>query len=226
MLHEGLGSVTQWRDFPERLAAQTGRRIVAYSRAGYGASEPPRGARTTAYMHDEARDALPAVLDALAIEHPVLFGHSDGASIALLYASMYPERPRALVLEAPHVFVEELSVRSIAEMRTLYATTDLRAKLARHHADVDTVFFGWNDIWLDPAFRSWNIEAALAAIRCPVLLIQGEDDEYGTPAQLASIAARVSTTETLLLANCGHAPHRDQPAAVLAATAAFLATTE
>jgi pimeloyl-ACP methyl ester carboxylesterase len=223
MLHEGLGSIGLWRDFPERLAERTGASVVAYSRYGYGNSDVLREKREPDYMHREAERVLPALLAQLGIVQPILFGHSDGASIALIYAGAHPAGVRALILEAPHVFVEELSVRSIAEAKTAYATTDLPAKLGRWHADADATFYGWNDIWLDPRFRAWNIEPSVARVRCPVLLIQGDADEYGTTAQLDAIAKRVPASETLMVAGARHSPHRDAPEAVLTRVAAFVA---
>lgn len=223
LLHEGLGSVTMWRDFPHALAARTGRRTIAYSRYGYGASEPLAEAREPDYMHHEGEVVLPALLDALGIASPVLFGHSDGASIALIYAGSAARAPAALVLEAPHVFVEELTVETIAGVRELYAISDLGAKLSRHHADAERTFRGWNDIWLDPRFRDWDIRAYLERVGAPLLVLQGEDDEYGTPAQLDAIAARVAHVETVLLPRCGHSPHREQREVVLERAARFLA---
>jgi pimeloyl-ACP methyl ester carboxylesterase len=222
MLHEGLGSVSLWRDFPLRLCERTGCTVVAYSRYGYGRSDVLREKREPDYMHHEGEMVLPALLAALGIERPVLFGHSDGASIALVCAGAHPELVRALVLEAPHVFVEEVSVASIAGAKTAYATTDLPAKLARHHADADATFYGWNDIWLDPRFRAWNIERYAERVRCPVLLIQGDADDYGTTAQLDSIAARVASSETLFVTGAGHSPHRETPEIVLDRIASFI----
>ncbi len=222
MLHEGLGSAGQWKEFPQQLAERTGCGVIVYSRYGYGRSDVLREKRAPDYMHHEGEVVLPALLAQLGIERPILFGHSDGASIALLYAGLHPNAVRALILEAPHVFVEDISVRSIAEAKTAYATTDLPAKLGRWHADSGATFFGWNDIWLDPRFRDWNIERCAERVRCPVLLIQGDADEYGTTAQLESIAARVPETETVLVAGAGHSPHRDAPALVLERTAAFV----
>ena len=224
LLHEGLGSVAMWKDFPEQLAARTGCRVLAYSRQGYGASDPAAAPREPDYMHVEGETVLPALLDALGIERPILFAHSDGASIALIFAGRHPERARALILEAPHVFVEEANIASIAAARSAYQTTDLPQKLARYHADPDGAFWGWNDIWLDPRFRDWNIEPYLAAIACPVLLIQGTEDEYGSPAQLDAISARVAGARTMLLEACGHSPHRDRLDAVLDAAGAFVET--
>jgi pimeloyl-ACP methyl ester carboxylesterase len=222
LLHEGLGSVAMWRDFPTAIAERTGRRVMAYSRYGHGASDAPPAPHTVRFMHDEAQ-LLPEVLDAAGIAEAVLLGHSDGGSIALIAAAEFPRRVQALILEAPHVFVEEVSVRSIARMQRLYADADLRERLGRYHADVDTAFRGWNDVWLDPAFRDWNLEEYLPRICCPVLLIQGEDDEYGTIAQVDAIARQVSgTVERLVLPACGHSPHRDQPDRVLDAIERFV----
>ncbi|GAC1418163.1 MAG: alpha/beta hydrolase [Candidatus Velthaea sp.] len=223
MLHEGLGCVSVWKDFPQLVAARTGCRVVAYSRYGYGRSEVLGEKRDAGYMHDEADNALPELLHALQIERPILFGHSDGASIALLYAGNPANAPLALVLEAPHVFVEDRSIAGIGAAKTAFETTDLPQRLARHHADAHATFRGWNDIWLDSRFRTWNIEDALPGIRCPVLLLQGVEDEYGTPAQLDAIARGVANTQTLMLSPCGHSPHRDQPGAVLDALARFVA---
>jgi len=225
LLHEGLGSVGLWRDFPRSLAERTGRTVVAYSRHGYGRSDVLRAKREPDYMHREADVVLPALLAQLGLDRPILFGHSDGASIALIYAGTHPGAVRALILEAPHVFVEEISVRSIAEAKSAYAVTDLPAKLKRWHDDADATFYGWNDIWLDACFRSWNIEAYAQRVRCPVLLIQGDADEYGTTAQLDAIAARVRDSRTLLVAGARHSPHRDAPEVVLAQVAAFVAET-
>ena len=222
MLHEGLGSVSLWRDLPQRLCERTRCSVVAYSRYGYGRSDVFTEPREPEYMHHEGEVGLPALLAALEIERPVLFGHSDGASIALICAGTHPALVRALVLEAPHVFVEEISVRSIAEAKTAYAFTDLPAKLARHHADADATFAGWNDIWLDPRFRAWNIEPYAERVRCPVLMIQGDADEYGTTAQLDAIAARVPRSETLLVSGAGHSPHRDASDLVIDRIAAFV----
>ncbi|GAC1423461.1 MAG: alpha/beta hydrolase [Candidatus Velthaea sp.] len=223
MLHEGLGSVSLWKDFPQKIAERTGCPLVVFSRYGYGRSDVLAERRDVGYMHDEAQHTLPALLHELQIERPILFGHSDGASIAILYAGNPAHAPLALILEAPHVFVEDLSVASIAEAKTAFATTDLPRRLARHHADAGATFRGWNDIWLDPRFRTWNIEGSLPRIRCPVLLLQGVEDEYGTTAQLDAIAGAVANTETVMLSPCGHSPHRDQPAAVLDAVAHFVA---
>jgi pimeloyl-ACP methyl ester carboxylesterase len=229
LLHEGLGSVAMWRDFPQALAARTGCGVVAYSRYGHGASERLAAPRAVRYMHDEALVALPELLERLDVERPVLIGHSDGASIAAIYAGggagEARRRPRGLVLMAPHVFVEKVTVASIAAVKRTYEATDLKRRLGRYHADAERTFRGWNDIWLHPEFRAWNIEEHLPGIQCPVLLIQGADDEYGTPAQLAAIRRGVAAApvEQLLLPDCGHSPQRDQPAATLDAIARFVA---
>jgi pimeloyl-ACP methyl ester carboxylesterase len=223
LLHEGLGSITMWRDFPARLAAETGCRTLVYSRYGYGQSDVLEASFAPDFMHREAREALPEVLAALEIENPVLVGHSDGASISLLHAgSGHPVA--GLVVMAPHCFVEDISIRSIEAARVAFETTDLPAKLGKHHRDVTRTFYGWNDIWLHPDFRSWNIEDCLPQIRCPLLAIQGEDDEYGTMAQIEAIAAQTSGSpdvELLKLADCRHSPHRDQTVAVIDAIARF-----
>ena len=222
-LHEGLGSVALWRDFPQKVVEATGYPALVYSRYGYGWSDPLAAPRRVEFMHEEALQALPELLDKLGIERPILFGHSDGASIALIHAGG-AQRPLAgVVVMAPHVMVEDITIRSIEAAREAYATTDLREKLARYHADVDSAFRGWNDIWLDPAFREWNIEEYLPRIRCPVLAIQGEDDEYGTMEQLERIRRAVPDVELLKLADCRHSPHRDQPQAVIDALVRFVA---
>ena len=225
MLHEGLGSVSMWKDFPDQLARRTGRRVLAYSRHGYGTSSRLEGRREPEYMHHEAEVVLPAVLEALGVEQPILLGHSDGGSIALIHAGRYPGVARALILEAPHVFVEPLTVESIAGAKTVYETTELGRKLGRYHDDVDATFWGWNDIWLDPRFLHWNIEICLPDVVAPILMLQGIQDEYGSAAQLEAIAAKVpGETETVLLEACGHSPHRDQPELTLAAIERFLHT--
>jgi pimeloyl-ACP methyl ester carboxylesterase len=222
MLHEGLGSVSMWREFPEQLARATGCRTLVYSRHGYGGSSPLNAPRGQDYMHEEARTWLPAILERLEIRRPVLFGHSDGASIALIHAATPGSDVAGIIALAPHVKVEELTVRSIAAAKAAYLETDLRARLSRHHADVDSTFWGWNRIWLDPAFRNWNIEALLPSIRCPILAIQGEDDEYGTMEQVASIGRAVANSTMLALPACRHSPHRDRPQDVLRAAREFV----
>ena len=221
-LHEGLGSVAMWRDFPGRVAQATGCSALVYSRCGYGRSEALRGDRTVRYMHDEALAALPELLDKLAIARPILVGHSDGASIALIHAGAAGRPVAGLVLMAPHVMVEDVSIASIAAAKLAYETTDLRAKLGRHHDDVDSAFWGWNRIWLDPEFRAWNIEEYLPRIGCPLLAIQGADDEYGTMEQLRRIAQAVPGAEFVALADCRHSPHKDQPDAVIEAVTRFV----
>lgn len=224
-LHEGLGSVALWKDFPARVSDATGCPVLVYSRAGYGRSSPAALPRAPDYMHVEALTVLPALLDRLAIADPILVGHSDGASIALLHAGSGGRPVRALVALAPHVFVEDRSIASIAEARRQFETTDLRERLARRHTDPEAAFRGWNDIWLAPAFRGWNIESCLPGVRCPLLLIQGRDDEYGSAAQLDAIERQVGGKVVRLeLADCRHSPHRDQPEATLAAIADFVAT--
>jgi pimeloyl-ACP methyl ester carboxylesterase len=222
LLHEGLGSVSMWRDFPDALARATGCETVVASRYGYGRSDPLAAPRPVRYMHDEALIALPELLDALAIERPILVGHSDGGSIALILAGAGLRPLAGVVTLAAHVMVEDLTVASIRAAKVAYETTDLRARLARHHADVDSAFVGWNRIWLDPAFRGWSIEEYLPAVACPVLAIQGEDDEYGTMEQMRRIGAAVADAELVRLPGCGHSPHRDQPDAVLDAVAGFV----
>jgi len=222
LLHEGLGSVAMWRDFPGRLAHAAGCNALVYSRYGYGKSDPLAAPRAVRYMHDEALCALPELLDRLGIERPILVGHSDGGSIALIHAGASKRAVAAVVTLAAHVLVEDVSVSSIAAAKSAYESTDLRARLARYHADVDSAFWGWNRIWLDPAFRAWNIEEYLPRIDCPVLAIQGEDDEYGTMEQMRRIGAQVKDVELLELEDCRHSPHRDQPDAVLDAVTRFV----
>jgi pimeloyl-ACP methyl ester carboxylesterase len=222
MLHEGLGSLSQWKDFPDRVAAETGSEVFVYSRYGHGGSSLLEKPRDVSYMHHEAEVVLPALLEQAAIQRPVLLGHSDGASIAILHAARFPDAPAALILEAPHVFVEDLTVESIAQAKVTYQTTDLPRRLARHHQDSERTFWGWNNIWLDPRFRSWNIESCLESIRCPVLVIQGEDDEYGTVRQIQAIQARIPAAQVALLPQCKHAPHRDQTEATLERMLAFV----
>jgi len=225
-LHEGLGCVSRWRDFPDVVAAATGCGALVYSRAGYGRSSPVEVPRPLSYMHDEGLAVLPRLLDAAGLSEVVLVGHSDGASIALVHAGGADPggRVKGVAALAPHVFCEELSVRSIARVREAYEKGDLRARLQRHHGDnVDCAFWGWNRAWLDPGFMRWNIEEYLPRIGVPVLVVQGEDDEYGTEAQWRSIEERCQgPVEVNVLGGCGHSPHRDQPEATLEALLRFV----
>lgn len=224
-LHEGLGSVSTWRDFPDALAAATGCGALVYSRAGYGRSDPVPLPRPVRFMHDQAT-VLHAILAQTGIRQPILVGHSDGASIALIAAGTARiSGLLGLVLEAPHTFAEPHGLESIARIADVYRTTNLRERLMRHHGDnVDTAFWGWNRVWLDPAFRAWNIEDVLPGITAPTLVIQGADDEYGTWKHVESIQHGSSgPVETLLLPHCGHAPHVEQRDAVLAAMTGFIA---
>ncbi len=225
-LHEGLGSVAMWRDWPAQLCADTGRAGVVYSRRGYGGSDSVpnvRGAGRLApdYMHHEALEVLPALLESLQIEAPVLLGHSDGGTIALLHACHFPVA--ACIVMAPHVIVEDKSVNAIEQARTAYESQGLRERLQRYHADVDCAFWQWNDIWLDAAFRSFDIRAECRRIRAPVLAIQGEDDPYGTLRQIDEIEPTQGLVEKEVLATCGHSPHRDQPERTRQRIARFLA---
>lgn len=224
-MHEGLGSVAMWRDWPARLCEVTGRAGIVYSRRGYGGSDAipdvrGRGRLGADYMHREAWEVLPALLRALGVERPVLVGHSDGGTIALLHASRHPVA--ACVVMAPHVIVEDVSVQSIAEAKTAYEQGDLRARLARYHADVDSAFWQWNDVWLSQAFRSFDIRPDCRRIAAPVLAIQGENDPYGTLRQIDEIAPTAGRFEKCVLPACGHSPHRDQPEQVTTRIAEFL----
>lgn len=227
-LHEGLGSVAMWRDFPQQLCDAVGARGLVYSRPGYGRSTPrdPEEAWHIDFMHRQAHEVLPALLDALGIdparERLWLFGHSDGGSIALLYAARFPASLEGAIVLAPHILVEDVSIASIEKARVAYETTDLRQRLSRYHDDVDSAFWGWNAIWLHPPFRQWSIEEEIRSITCPLLAVQGVDDEYGTLEQIRGIARRVPQTRLLELPDCGHSPHRDQPQALIRAVAGFL----
>ena len=224
-LHEGLGSVAMWKDFPAQLCEAGGFRGLVFSRPGYGRSTPRAAdeAWDVDYMHRQAHEVLPAFFDALGMTKPLwLFGHSDGGSIALLYASRFPDRVAGLVLLAPHIFVEDITVQNIEQARDAYVASDLPQKLGRYHDDVAGTFWGWNHIWLNPRFRAWNIESELGAIACPVLAVQGLDDEYGTLAQIHGISAQTPRTQLLELAECGHSPQRDQPQQLIAATLSFI----
>jgi len=222
LLHEGLGSVGLWRGFPGRLAAATGRRTVAFSRFGHGQSDPPPMPRTPAFMHEEAREVLPEVLKTLALEEqPILVGHSDGASIALIYAADHPVH--AVVAIAPHVFVEEICLTEIRRARETYETSDLRERMARHHRDPDAAFFGWNDVWLHPDFPRWDITDVLERIKCPLLLMQGERDQYGTMAQLDAIEQRAGGPVRRVHLDCQHSPPTELPDETVNAIAGFVA---
>lgn len=232
-LHEGLGSVAMWRDFPAKVAEATGLGALVYSRYGYGKSDVLKEPRKVDYMHDEAFVTLPEVLTGLGVRDPILIGHSDGGSIALLYGGSVAARragkgkngpaPRALITMAAHVFVEQLSVDSIAAAKTAFETTDLPKRLGRYHDDVDKMFWGWNNIWLLPAFFHWNIEAYLPTIACPILAMQGEDDEYGTIKQVEAIRDRAGGPVTVaMLPKCKHSPHRDQLALTIETISGFL----
>lgn len=222
LLHEGLGSVAMWRHFPEKLAAATGCRLIVWSRAGYGGSQAYAEPRDVRYMHREAEEMLPALLRALDIERPLLVGHSDGGSIALIFAGAFPAVPVGTVVMAPHEFVEEETLAGIRAARSVWRDTDWPQKLARYHHDAPRVFSDWNDTWLSTGFRDWNIESYLPRIRCPVLAIQGEDDEYATMRQIEVIAEQVPGAQLLKLAQCGHSPQRDQESRVLDALAHFV----
>jgi pimeloyl-ACP methyl ester carboxylesterase len=215
LLHEGLGSLGLWRDFPEALAAATGRRVIAFSRFGHGRSDPPARPRTPAFFEQEALEVLPRVLEQTDAAEPLLLGHSDGASIALIHAGRHPVAGIALL--APHVVVEDVTVAGIREAREAFESGRLRERMARHHDDPDAAFHGWCDVWLDPAFREWSLEADAERVRCPVLLIQGEDDRYGTLDQLDRIEARVRGPVERLVVPGGHSPHLEAREPVLAA---------
>jgi pimeloyl-ACP methyl ester carboxylesterase len=230
-LHEGLGSISMWKDWPQKLCEQLGFRGLVYSRPGYGGSTP-RAANVqwpVDFMQRQAHDVLPALLDVLDIDSTErarmwVIGHSDGGSIALLYAAAFPGALAGVIAIAPHVFVEDMSIEAISEATDLYTQGDLRARLSRYHADVDSAFYGWNDIWLNPEFRHWSITDLLPSIRCPLLAVQAHDDEYATMAQIDVIASRVPHAQLVKLAACGHSPHRQCPATLDAAITAFVAS--
>ena len=223
LLHEGLGSAGLWGDFPEKLAAATGAGVFAYSRAGYGASSPAQLPRPIDYMHAEALEVLPKILDAIGFKRGLLVGHSDGASIAAIYAGgVQDHRIRGLALIAPHFIVEDISVASIAEIKVAYETTDLKAKLARWHRDADNAFYGWNAAWLNPKFRDWDISEYLAYIRVPVAIVQGADDHYGTIRQIEIAEEECyCPVDVSIITGAGHSPHREAPEATLNAIADF-----
>lgn len=228
-LHEGLGSVSAWRDFPQRLCEQLECPGLVYSRPGYGRSTPRAAAERWGldFMHQQAHEVLPNLLLALGInsrsQPPWLFGHSDGASIALLHAAKFPRQVQGLILLAPHIMVEPISVQGIEAARVAYVHGELKQALKRHHEDTDSAFWGWNDAWLSPAFRSWSIADEISAIECPVFAAQGLNDAYGTLEQIRGIAQRAKQTELLELANCGHSPQREQPEVLIERVSDFLA---
>jgi pimeloyl-ACP methyl ester carboxylesterase len=223
MLHEGLGSANLWGDFPERLQAATGAGVFLYSRAGYGASTPARLPRPVDYMHTEALEVLPKLLDAIGFRRGLLLGHSDGASIAAIYSGSHQDhRVEGVVMIAPHFVVEDISVASIARIKTAYETTELKAKLARWHRDVDNAFYGWNGAWLNPKFRDWDISEYLAYIRVPVAILQGVDDEYGTMRQVEIAREECyCPLDVTVIPGAGHAPHREAPGPALDAIGEF-----
>jgi pimeloyl-ACP methyl ester carboxylesterase len=208
-LHEGLGSIGQWRDFPERICVATGCPALVYDRWGYGRSDPLTESRRPDYLHDEALLSLPEVLKECAIDKPILIGHSDGGSIAIIYAGTYTQKVAGIITEAAHVFVEDVTVEGIKRAVEIYESTDLKMRLARFHgSNTGLMFRGWADIWLSPEFRDWNIEHYLPNISCPVLAIQGKEDEYGTAAQVEAIVSKVAEpVRRLMIDNCGHIPH-------------------
>ncbi|MEL6373854.1 MAG: alpha/beta hydrolase [Pseudomonadota bacterium] len=223
-LHEGLGSVDLWRTFPRALARQVGARALLYSRQGYGRSDPLAAPRQPTFMHEEALQVLPTLLQATGFAQPILVGHSDGASIALIHAALCEPAPRALVLMAPHVFVEQVCVDAIAAVRARYQNGDLRERLQRYHTHVDDAFLGWADVWLSEPFARWSIQALVTSVPCPIMLIQGTDDEYGSLVQLDAIEEAASVpVSRLVLHDCGHSPHRDHPDLVLDAVSGFIA---
>lgn len=231
-LHEGLGSIAMWKDWPQALCDRLGFRGLVYSRPGYGASTPREsGAKWPVdFLHVQAQDVLPALLDTLRIDHAErarmwVIGHSDGGSIALLHAAAFPDSLAGVIAIAPHVFVEDRSVTAIGQASVQYTQGDLRQRLSRYHADVDSAFYGWNDIWLSPEFRHWNITRLLSSIRCPLLAIQGEDDEYATMAQIDIIPAHAPHAKLVKLPACGHSPHKQCPEMLDAAITAFVIKT-
>lgn len=222
-LHEGLGSLSQWREFPQRLCDAAQCRGLVFSRPAYGRSTPRTEPWSSDYPQRQARELLPAYFDAMGLaDTPLfLFGHSDGATLALLFAAYFPERVQALVAMAPHLFVEDITLAGLRKAKAAYEREDsaLKRGLARYHEDTDSAFYGWNDTWLRPGFEDWNIEAELRTLACPVLALQGVDDEYGTLAQIEAVGRlHPAATRVLALPDCGHIPQREQPEAVIAAT--------
>jgi len=225
MLHEGLGCVALWRDVPRLVAEVTGWGVLAYSRAGYGQSDPADLPRPLDYMTREAIDVLPEVLDAAGFRRGILMGHSDGATIAAIHAGSVEDfRLRGLILLAPHFFTEEMGLAEIAKAKLAFETTDLKAKMGKYHADPEATFRGWNDAWLDPGFKAWNVGDVIDYLRIPTLAIQGEKDQYGTLAQIEEVEERsYAPVDTLIVPDARHAPHEDAPEAVLAAVSEFTA---
>ena len=223
MLHEGLGSAGLWGDFPDKLQAATGTGVFLYSRSGYGASTPAKLPRAVDYMHSEALDVLPKLLDQIGFRRGLLVGHSDGASIAAIYAGSHQDhRVQGVAMIAPHFIVEDISVASIAKIKTAYETTELKAKLARWHKDVDNAFYGWNGAWLDPKFRNWDISEYLAYIRVPVAILQGVDDQYGTMRQVEIAQEECyCPVDVTVIPGAGHQPHREAPGLTLDAISEF-----
>lgn len=227
-LHEGLGSVAIWRDWPDTVCRLTGSRGLLYSRPGYGRStaRAPDEKWPIGYLHDQARIVLPAVLGAVGVnaaqQPPFLYGHSDGGSIALLYAAAFPDRVAGIAVAAPHIFVEDVTIENLVIARDAYLKPGLRDRLARYHDDVDSAFWGWNDAWLTPEFRHWNIESELGGITCDVVAMQGVNDEYGTLEQIRGIARRVPQTRLVEIDDCAHTPHKDKPETVAAEIAAMM----
>jgi pimeloyl-ACP methyl ester carboxylesterase len=221
LLHEGLGSVGLWRGLPGLLAAATGRRVIAFSRFGHGRSEPPAAPRTEAFFHQEALEVLPAVLSTLHAERPLLVGHSDGGSIALIAGGVLPVT--GIVVLAAHVFVEQQTVTEIARVRVAFVDGELRERMSRHHDNPDAAFWGWCDVWLDPAFRAWSLDAEVARVTAPALVIQGSEDPYGTLAQVDRIVAAIGPNAQRLILTGGHSLHLERPDEVVAAIAEFTA---
>ena len=223
-LHQGLGSIAQWRNFPALLSARTRLPALVYDRWGFGGSEPLVLPRPLDYLHNEAENTLPEVLAQTGVDCPLFIGHSDGGTIALLYAAAFPDRPAACITEAAHVFVEEKGLAGIRAAEGLWHTTDLKDRLARYHGEkTELMFRGWTETWLDPAFRDWDMTERLPSISCPLLVIQGEDDQYGTARQVETIAAGAGgPVETLMIRSCGHDPHDEQREIALGAMTAFV----
>lgn len=225
-LHEGLGSISMWRDWPEKMCQELNCRGLVYSRYGYGQSTPrkPNELRDIDYLHHEAIQDMPRIFNALGIanEKLILFGHSDGGSIALLFAALSPQNVAAIAIAAPHIYVEDITLEGIRVAKEVYQSTDLSKRLGRHHIDPDSVFWSWNDTWLTPKFAKWNIEQEVKTIKCPILALQGEGDEYGTLDQIFDIEKLNANAVAVKIAECGHSPHKDQPQLVIKTVAEFL----